>query len=89
MSERCEEASHHSSGGEQFHVAGKASTEALIPNKCGRFAEQKGPCGWDHREKGIGTDFKVERPSGDKSDVGFLGLVNCLVFISGAYGQES
>lgn len=33
--------------------------------------------------------FKFERPSGDKSGVGFLGQVSCLDFIPGAYGQES
>lgn len=41
-------------------VTSKASAKALIPDACSRFAEQKGQCGWDQREKGIVTDFKVQ-----------------------------
>lgn len=48
-----------SSGGVNLHVARKASTKALILDECGSFAKQKGQCSWDHRERGIRTDFKV------------------------------
>lgn len=44
----------------ELQVTRKASAKALIPGTCGGFAERKGQCGWDHREKGIGADFKVQ-----------------------------
>lgn len=48
-----------SSGGVKLHVTRKTSAKAPILDEYGSFAKQKAQCSWDHRERGIRTDFKV------------------------------